>query len=45
MGGRLSKQTNKSKVEWRAKNTENILNYDNGIVLNQAKDKTLFLSI
>lgn len=43
-GGNISKMSIKSKIEWVDKNHKNILDYDNGILLNKAKDKLLFLS-
>lgn len=43
-GGSIAKASSKSKLEWVDKNIDNIINYDNGILLNKAKDRLLFLS-
>lgn len=40
----LSKGSLKTKLEWVNTNIKNILDYDNGILLDKAKDKLLFLS-
>ncbi len=42
--GNINKMSIKSKIEWVDKNYKNILDFDNGILLNKAKDKLLFLS-
>ena len=39
-----SKISDKSKLSWIKKNLDNIINYDNGILLNKAEDKLLFLA-
>lgn len=43
-GGTIAKASHKSKTEWVDNNLDNIINYDNGILLNKAKDRLLFLS-
>ncbi len=43
-GGRIAKSSTESKLDWVNSNIDNILNYDNGILLNKAKDKLLFLA-
>ena len=43
-GGNTAKGPIKSKLEWIENNLDNILDYDNGILLNKAKDKLFFLS-
>lgn len=43
-GGKVSKYSDISKLKWVNNNIDNILNYDNGILLNKAADKLLFLS-
>ena len=40
----ISKASIKSKLEWVDKNIDNIIHYDNGILIGKAKDKLLFLS-
>lgn len=42
-GGKISKQSLK-KLGWAKHNKENIINFNNGILLNKAKDKLLFLA-
>lgn len=43
-GGKISKLSIKSKIEWVDKNINDIIDYDNGKLLSKAKDKLLFLS-
>lgn len=43
-GGAVSKASIPVKEEWVNKNIENIIDYDNGILLSKAKDKLLFLA-
>jgi len=43
-GGTIGKGSIKSKLEWIDKNIDDILNYDNGTLLEKASDKFLFLS-
>lgn len=43
-GGKTSKASFSYKSEWVDKNLDNIINYDNGILLNKANDKLLFLA-
>ncbi len=43
-GGIISKKSLNSKLEWVDENLYDIVNYDNGVLLNKAKDKLLFLS-
>lgn len=43
-GGTVSKASIPVKEEWVNKNIENIIDYDNGILLSKAKDKLLFLA-
>ena len=44
-GGVISKTSSiNTKLEWVDKNLENILNFDNGILLKKAKDKLIFLA-
>lgn len=43
-GGQISKSSVKIKLDWVDKNVDNIIKYDNGVLLNKAKDKLLFLS-
>jgi DNA-directed RNA polymerase len=43
-GGSTSKQSLNSKLAWEKHNRENILNFQNGILINKAKDKWLFLA-
>lgn len=43
-GGSISKSNTENKCKWIEKNTYDIINYSNGILLKQAKDKLLFLS-
>ena len=38
-GGMISKGSIKSKLEWVNKNQDDVINYDNGNLLNKAKDK------
>lgn len=38
------KLSNKAKITWIQDNLENIINYDNGKLLNKAKDKLLFIA-
>nr|YP_009543520.1 DNA-dependent RNA polymerase [Coniothyrium glycines]AYU74410.1 DNA-dependent RNA polymerase [Coniothyrium glycines] len=43
-GGKISKSTTKAKLDWIDKNLDDILNYDNNVLLSKAKDKLLFLA-
>lgn len=43
-GGRIGKSSTDRKLQWVDENIDNIVNYDNGILLNKAKDKLLFLA-
>lgn len=43
-GGDVSKKSSGVKVKWVDDNLDNIINYDNGILLSKAKNKLLFLS-
>lgn len=43
-GGSVSKKSNALKVKWVEDNHDNIVNFDNGILLKQVKDKLLFLA-
>ena len=43
-GGKISKQSLKDKLDWLDKNRNNILDFENGILLNKAKNKLLFLA-
>ena len=43
-GGVVEKKSIKAKLEWVDNNTDNIINYHNGVLLEKAKDKLLFLS-
>lgn len=43
-GGTLSKSSISSKIQWVDNHLEDIVNYDNDILLSKAKDKLLFLS-
>jgi DNA-directed RNA polymerase len=43
-GGTISKQSLNKKLEWANTNKQNIIEYDNGILLEKAKDKLLFLA-
>lgn len=43
--GIISKASIDAKCQWVAKNINDILDYDNGILLNKAKDKLTFLTI
>ena len=43
-GGRIGKSSEDKKLEWVNENIDNIINYDNGILLKKAKDKLLFLA-
>lgn len=43
-GGVISKASINSKIEWVDKNLNNILNYDNSILLKDAKEKLMFLA-
>ena len=43
-GNGLSKLSFDKRVEWVDNNIENIINYENGILLNKSKGKELFLS-
>lgn len=40
----LDKESHTSRIKWIHDNKSNILNFENGILLNKAKDKLLFLS-
>lgn len=42
--GGISRNSLNFKLKWIDENIDNILNYDNGILLEKAKDKLLFLS-
>jgi DNA-directed RNA polymerase len=43
-GNKISKSSTEAKLEWVNQNIDNILNYDNGVLLNKSKDKLLFLA-
>ena len=43
-GDTIGKQSMDKKIEWVDKNIDDIVNYDNGILLSKAKDKLLFLA-
>ena len=43
-GGKISKSSAPLKLDWVEKNIDNILNYENGVLLSKANDKLLFLS-
>jgi len=43
-GGIIGKSSYQSKLNWVNKNIDNIVNYENGILLSKAKDKFLFLA-
>ena len=43
-GGMISKASIKSKLEWVDKNIDNIIHYENDILIDKAKDKLLLLS-
>jgi len=43
-GNKLEKKSFLDRVAWIDNNTEDIINFDNGILLNKAENKTLFLS-
>lgn len=43
MGGKIAKFTIPKKLEWVNDNIDNIINYDNNILVSQASDKLLFL--
>ena len=43
-GGIIAKSSLKGKSTWVDKNSSDIVNYENGILLNKANNKVLFLS-
>lgn len=43
-GGSLTKASIETKIGWVDKNLHNIINYDNGILLKDAKEKLTFLA-
>lgn len=43
-GGNISKKSIYDKCVWVDNNTDNIINYENNILINKAQDKLLFLS-
>ena len=43
-GGVIAKKDKKAKLKWVDNNTSNIINYSNGILLEKASDKLLFLA-
>jgi DNA-directed RNA polymerase len=43
-GGRISKSSISAKQNWVNRNVDNILDYDNGVLLAKASDKLLFLA-
>ena len=43
-GGGISKQSIQSKQKWVDDRIDNIINYENGVLLTKAKDKLLFLA-
>jgi hypothetical protein len=43
-GNKLEKQSFKDRIAWVDNNLEDIVNYDNGVLLNKAENKILFLS-
>ena len=43
-GGKIAKESLAKKLEWLEKNKENILDFQNGILIGKASDKLLFLA-
>lgn len=43
-GGKISKDSINKKIDWVNNNKDNIFNYENGILIDKAKDKLLFLA-
>lgn len=43
-GGKIAKASFNKKLAWVDDNIENIINFENGILISKAKDKLLFLA-